>query len=281
MKKILFTVFVPLVLLLSCVSTDSEQIRVEDNLMYKSGADYELFLDIAYPAGGGKHPALIFVMGAGWGAGNQHRSQFYEAIKLAAERGYVAVTIDHRKTGENRADGRKGFTYPAQLDDLQHAADWLVDNSLKYGIDTGRIGMVGWCSGGHLVMMHAFSDDEHPSVKAVVNIGGASDFLAAPKVFDGHIFVLKNFLGGTAEEIPERYAEASPVSHITPDDPPVYTIHGDANNRVPVEHAFILDEKLREAGVYHRMDIIPNGIHFKHPMDDEIWEFLDAYLMDS
>ena len=43
--------------------------------------------------------------------------------------------------------------------------------------------------------------------------------------------------------------EISPVTHVTPDDPPTLIIHGDADKLVPIQQAQMIVEKLKGAGV--------------------------------
>ncbi len=276
MKKMLMTAFFQFVLLLSCITTDSEQIKVENNVMFYAGEGYELFLDIAYPVGGGKHPALIFILGSGWGYMDSNRIQFFDSIKQAACHGYTAVTIDHRKTSI-KENGKSVYQFPSQLEDIQHASDWLVENRRKYKIDTKRFGIIGWCTGGHLAMMHAFSDNDNPSIQAVVDMEAPVDLVlhynkkSDPKV-------LTDFIGGPPGEFPEMYKTASPINYISEGTPPVLMIYGEADKVVPPVHGFMLEEKLDKFGVPNRLIIIPEWIHKKPLLNDVIWTFLDEYL---
>jgi dipeptidyl aminopeptidase/acylaminoacyl peptidase len=60
---------------------------------------------------------------------------------------------------------------------------------------------------------------------------------------------LFDFMGGTYAEIPEKYREASPVTHVSPDDPPIMLIHGTADATVPFRQSVIMKERLEAAGV--------------------------------
>ena len=54
-------------------------------------------------------------------------------------------------------------------------------------------------------------------------------------------------------EAPELFCEASPVFHITPDDPPFFVYHGTRDIIVPPEHAMELNAALDHAGVKHEL----------------------------
>ena len=72
----------------------------------------ELKLDLARPASGeGPFPALVFIHVIGIG-----RGQYYLDISKAAQRGYVAVTVDHRliNVKEKGRTKRKPNYHPPQ-----------------------------------------------------------------------------------------------------------------------------------------------------------------------
>ena len=55
------------------------------------------------------------------------------------------------------------------------------------------------------------------------------------------------FLGGTPEDVPERYAAASP-SALLPLETPLLLVHGDADDRVPLSQSRNFADAAREAG---------------------------------
>ena len=68
----------------------------------------------------------------------------------------------------------------------------------------------------------------------------------APFDFEEFDQETKHFVPITDEaRILEIGREISPVTHVTPDDPPTLIIHGDADKLVPIQQAEIIVEKLR------------------------------------
>ena len=61
-------------------------------------------------------------------------------------------------------------------------------------------------------------------------------------------------------------APASPVTYITPDDPPFLIFHGDEDGVVPIEQALALDERLKAAGVPSTLVIVKGGDHSLNPL---------------
>jgi dipeptidyl aminopeptidase/acylaminoacyl peptidase len=63
---------------------------------------------------------------------------------------------------------------------------------------------------------------------------------------------------GTATDITKA---ASPVTYITPDDPPFLIIHGEKDGLAPVDQAQTLDADLKAAGVPSTLIIVKGGEH--------------------
>jgi len=115
--------------ILSTVGTQSlmahpvEEEAYIKGIVYGKGGDVELKLDLARPASGeGPFPALVFIFGGSWYTGS--RFQFYYESMRAAERGYVAVTVDYRLTNV-RENGKVKYLFPAQVHDVKCAVRWL------------------------------------------------------------------------------------------------------------------------------------------------------------
>ena len=59
----------------------------------------------------------------------------------------------------------------------------------------------------------------------------------------------------------QRYAEASPVSHVSPDDPPVLLVHGDADTVVPFRQSELFQDRLAKGGVTVELMRVVGGGH--------------------
>ena len=67
--------------------------------------------------------------------------------------------------------------------------------------------------------------------------------------------------GKTFDEAPDSYKLASPLFHLTPNDPPTLIFHGTIDSLVPIAQADALADKLKELGidyVYERYDGWPH-----------------------
>jgi acetyl esterase/lipase len=259
------------------------------DIIFGKGSDVDLKLDLARPTGGdGPFPALIFIHGGGYGyySGND-KGQYFNAIKQAAKRGYVAVSVEHRLISV-KEKGKTKFPFPAQVHDMKCAVRWLRANAVEYAIDPNRIGAVGWSSGGDLALMLGLTDPsdglegecgnlEYSSrVQAVVSLAGSSDF-----TLFGDNDILRDLLGGTLGEVPDKYKAASPLSYVSGDDPPVLLVHGDMDTLVPLKQAQLLDEKMTEMGLPHTLIIKKNTGHENSWYDNAVWDFIDSHLKNK
>lgn len=213
-------------------------------------------------------PAVIVIHGGGLIGGE--RAMGVEAATYLAEAGYVAFTIDYRLF-ELRG-GKAINPWPAQLDDVQRAVRWVRANAASYGVDPKRVGAYGHSSGGYLAALLGVRETRDTSdpdlaefssrVSCVVDLAGDTDLtipLPASAEFYGDI--LAAMLGGTPEEVPEVYRDASPIAHVDEESAPFLIIHGTKDMDVPVEHSRRMVDALHEAGVEVAYLELPNADH--------------------
>ena len=285
--------------LVCCQSTKTDQsigegYILEKDIVYGTGGDVELLLDLARPdTGKGPFPALIFLFGGGFAQGN--RSKFYFEIRQAAKRGYVAVAIDYRLTDEKLADGKAKYQFPAQIHDAKCAVRWLRSNARKYRIDKNHIGAIGYSSGGYLALMLGLTDSfvgfegecgnvRVPSrVQAVVNLAGSTDFEINYRTYP---IYMEPLLGGTPDEIPDIYKAASALAYVSADDPPILTLCGSWDPMLEQEE--LLDDRMKAVGASHTLVVVENASHsmsdlvdlYHDNQDNPVWDFLDKTLKE-
>jgi dipeptidyl aminopeptidase/acylaminoacyl peptidase len=89
-------------------------------------------------------------------------------------------------------------------------------------------------------------------------------------------------LGRQITEVPELVREASPITHVTKDDPPILILHGTKDPLVPYQQSVTFAEALRKAGVTVTLQKIENGEHggFKNEeVNGRTQAFLQKYLL--
>ncbi len=258
------------------------QARIESNVVYGMYSGTALLLDVHYPAAPNGY-GIVFIPGNAW-----HEPLSFDAEPLKGEinrafmgadalleDGYTLFSINYRSA--------PGFRYPAAVDDAQRAVRYVRYHAALYGIDPNRIGVIGHSSGGHLASMLGVLDgdgdpedlspvnQESSKVQAVVALAGNSDLTAFVTGTDGDRTAVSSFIGTylaffrTADAQQKellQYAEASPTSYVSPDDPPFLLVHGDADTVVPFSQSELFHQKLADGGVTVELIRIPSGDHF-------------------
>ncbi|MBA3484829.1 MAG: alpha/beta hydrolase [Pirellulales bacterium] len=263
-----------------------ETVSVEKGIEYGKGGDVALKLDLYSP----KHhdmpsAAVLFIHGGAWKSGSREVYHYYRT--KFAERGYVAATASYRLSDV--------APFPAAVEDVKCAVRWLRAHSKRLGIDPDKIGVAGGSAGGHLSMMIGYAPDTptlegnggHPDVssrvQAVVNLYGPTDLTTDIATSNGAV---SKFLGGKKfDEDPQQYKFASPITHVTKDDPPTLILHGSIDSVVPIDQADLLAAKLKETGVLFEYDRIKGWPHTmdldaavnRHCMAS-MFEFFDKHL---
>ena len=251
------------------------------DIVYKIAGNDTLKLDIYQPKGLKKpRPVLIFIHGGGWRKGKKEDYLLY--LIDFAKRGYITATISYRLIPQAR--------YPAAVEDAKCAVRWIRAHAADYLIDPGKMAVIGGSAGGHLALMIGYSSDERAldgrcsadtvssRVQAVVDLYGPVD-LTTPYART-HKTTL-SFLGQPYSAIPEIYAQASPSTYITKDDPPTLIFHGSIDELVPVSQSDSLHKYLERAGVpneYHRLTWWPHTMDLAKSVNDYCQYYMNAFF---
>ncbi|MFP6765082.1 MAG: prolyl oligopeptidase family serine peptidase [Planctomycetaceae bacterium] len=145
--------------------------------------------------------------------------------------------------------------WPAQIDDVKSAIEFLVSHAAEYGIHPERMGILGVSAGGHLSLMAgvlpAEQDDTH-RLRYIVNYFGPVDLVNVKNPEQVRGF-LEPLIGGRLEDRARQLKVISPVTHIDRTDPPVLTFHGTADPPVRFNQAEILHTALKNAQIPEKL----------------------------
>lgn len=213
-----------------------------------------LHLDLALPDDGETlRPAILCIHGGGWRAGS--RKSFHGRMQQLSKAGYVAASTEYRFTDV--------APWPAQLDDVQAALQFMIDHADEYGIDTQRIGVMGGSAGGHLSLMLGCLPNEHDSphkLRCIVNYFGPAEFRDIPRIQHARNLV-EPLVDGKLEERRQTLADISPVVVVDRTDPPVLTLHGTEDRLVPFEQAEFLHASLNWSQVPNELFPMVGAAH--------------------
>jgi acetyl esterase/lipase len=213
----------------------SPRATITQDIVYAKPGVRSLKLDVyesqIRPARGDLYPAIITIHPGGWHSRDKGE-WFVPHHRYLASQGYVVFDIQYRLSQE--------AAWPAQLDDVLCALQWVRDHAEQYQVDPDNIALMGRSAGAHLALRAAY--DERVSVQAVVALYPPTDLRLW---FDSSDSDITELLNRTMDDAPEQYADASPVEQVRDDLPPTLLITGLMDNRVSPVHTATLNNRLR------------------------------------
>ena len=236
---------------------------VDTNVALSMVAGEMRHADIFHPLGAGPHPIVIAIHGGAWSSGTQREGA--TCHRTLAASGFLVIAIDYRLAPQTR--------FPAQLDDVRAAISWARLHAVDYAADPSRMALLGRSAGAQLALLAAYAPDA--GIRAVVGFYSPVDLNegyrhpSVPDPLDTRT-VFADYLGGTADEVPDLYRAASPLTYATTPQPPTLLINGDRDHLIYLHFAEQLASSLHEHGTAvalldipwseHAFDAIPHGL---------------------
>lgn len=173
--------------------------------------------------------------------------------------GIAAFVLEYRL-------GQFGYRHPAMLLDAARALRTVRHRAQEWGVDPGRIGVMGSSAGGHLastLMTHYDAGDPNAG-DPIDRVSSRPDFgilcYAVISLVDyGHRGSADNLLGADAPEAKRR--ELSNDLSVTKDTPPCFLWHTAEDDAVPVENSIAYAMALRKAKVPFELHVFEKGGH--------------------
>jgi acetyl esterase/lipase len=202
-------------------------------------------------------------------------------LERVLQSGISFASINYRLTGE--------VPYPAQMHDCARAIQYIRRNAKRWNIDPKRLAAYGGSAGSGISQWLAFHDDmakpksKDPVERESTRLSCAIPFNAQctydprqiKKIVPGRAYdnVALKLLYGLPEdwnwdedEVDEKLdallKDASPINHLTKDDPPVFVYHFARSNKPGNIHHSNFGKHLK-----NRMDKL--GIECVHRMDTD------------
>jgi len=191
-------------------------------------------------------PLLICIHGGGFVGGDKklyHKNR--RLLKTMLDAGVSVAAINYRLT-----EGGKN-PYPAPMLDGARAVQFLRLNARKYNLNSKRFAATGGSAGGMMLMWLGFHPDlaQPDHADPVLRESSRLQVLAPQNgPTSVHVPTLEKWFGvkslvphpafrplfglaatgplAVTEELVESMYDASPITHLTADDPPAYLAHG-------------------------------------------------------
>ncbi len=266
-----------------------EGTRLFGNINYNNDTLQKHLLDIYVPPkAGGKVPLVVWVHGGGWLSNDKYADMGYmkKTVAEIVASGYALASIDYRFSTQ--------AVFPAQIQDCNRAVSFLCEQADTYGLDVGRMAVIGFSAGGHLASLMGLSNNDNlPSFylpgaqkpfafKAVVDFYGPAELILFPGA-DNPESPEGLLLGAAPLERPDLARAASPVNYVDENDPPFLIVHGEKDDLVAPRQSQLLGAWLTTAGVENEVIIVPGAPHFGEVFDTDavrlrVMAFLKRHL---
>lgn len=254
------------------------------DIVYNSLDSRELHLDAYYKKGKKPQPAVILIHGGGWKSGNKSQMKIF--AQEIASKGYSCFTIEYRLSPEAQ--------YPAAIFDVKNAIKYIKANAKKFNVNPDKVAVLGCSSGGQMAALIGTTNNnlefespsginENASVQAIIDLDGILAF-KHPESEEGKAASL--WLGGSYDEKPEIWNQASALNHASALTPPILFINSDMVRF----HAGRTDmiSKLNSHKIYSEVKNISNSPHsfwffnpWFQPMVKYTVDFLDKIFKNK
>lgn len=195
----------------------------------------------------GPAPVAVLLHGGWWR--DRHGAELMDPLGAdLASRGWAVWNVEYRRTGGD------GGGWPQTRDDVRAALDLLARTiedepaATPGGLSRRQVVAIGHSAGGHLALLTA----AETLVTAVVALAPVTDLRRSDHAGLGEGAVTP-FLGPNPNA--ELYRATSPISTVAVEVPQL-VVHGEADQRVPVEHSRDYVAAARAAGArvdYHEV----------------------------
>jgi len=221
------------------------------------------------------------------GGGYHHLAMAHEGTEIAEKLngiGVAAFVLKYRlPSDETMIDKTIG-----PLQDAQRAIQLVRQNADQWGVDTGRVGILGFSAGGHL----ASTTGTHFNKVKIDNPNNISVrpdlmILIYPVISFAdsicHQGSRENLIG--RQPSPEMIREYSNELQVTPTTPPAFLIHTEDDKTVMVANSLRFYEALQRNNVPAEMHLYPRGGHgfglHNNTTKDEWFDRLKNWLEDG
>jgi acetyl esterase/lipase len=211
---------------------------------------------MAYPVQGEGRGAVIVCPGGGYGMRADHEG---EPIAFWLNSiGIPAFVLRYRVAP---------YQYPCALNDVQRAVRYVRHHANDYGINVGKIGVLGFSAGGHLTTtIGTHYDSGNPQAEDPIDRESCRPDAIIPcypvvtlKPPYAHEGSRINLIGVEPGE--ELLESLSNESQVTPDTPPTFLWHTADDAAVPVENAFLFASALSKNKVPFELHVYEKGRH--------------------
>jgi dipeptidyl aminopeptidase/acylaminoacyl peptidase len=217
------------------------------------------------PEGEGPFPVLMDVHG---GPTWLYEDRYMPDVQAYVDLGFLVAIVNYRgSTGYGRT-WRDALNENVGFADVDDVTDGLEDLVARGVVDPDRAVVAGWSWGGYITLMQVGREPERwRAAMAGVPVG---DYVRAYEEEAPSLQAMdRALMGGTPDEVPERFERGSPVTYVEHVAAPVLFVIGENDSRCPLGQALAYVDRMKELGKPHETYLFSTG-HGSHETDEEV-----------
>lgn len=224
----------------------------------KEPADVPGYILYSAPKDKANGAAVVVCPGGGYG-GLAMDHEGHQIARWLNTHGITAVILKYRL-------GSK-YNHPTPLHDAQRAVRTVRYHAKEWGVDPGRVGIIGFSAGGHLAStVGTHFDKADPDAKDPIDrLSNRPDFMVLmyPVItLEGpfaHVGSRINLLGKNADA--QLVSSLCNDRMVTPQTPPTFLVHTTEDTGVPPQNSVLFYMALCKHKVPAEMHIFEKGRH--------------------
>ena len=237
-------------------TTSGDDLQITPDVVYGHKDGMALTFDVLRPANAHGGAVLYMVSGgwvSRWGPPQRLAGRSFSGL---LEKGLTVIAVRHGSAPR--------YKVPEAEADVRRALRFVRLHAAGLGVDADRLGVFGGSAGGHLSLMLGLGSDEGEQDSSDEVLRTPARVAAVVAYYPP---VDLRPIVGPSERFPaldfprEQAASISPILFVTPDDPPILLIHGDADTLVPISASEVMFAALQAEDVESEFITIAGGDH--------------------
>ncbi len=239
------------------------EVTITPDVVYGHKLGLAMTCDVFTPTRDANGAGILFMVSGGWYSNWSPPEQTQAMFRPLTDKGFTVFAVRHGSSPK--------FSIPEALSDVRRCVRYIRLNSERFGVDADRLGVFGMSAGGHLsLMLGTASDDGNAEskdpveqvsdrVNAVVAYVAPTDLRIMVREASDRLPAYDRF---PALDLDMQNAEqASPLVHVTSDDPPTLLLAGAKDDLVPIDHSRKIHEAFKQADVTSELIEFPEAGH--------------------
>lgn len=275
MKKYLL---MPLLVLLlpAMVFAQNDEVQIKKEV-YKKINGTELHADVFFTSANwerNSNPAIALFHGGGWAFGDP--SEFYEACKRYARKGFVTFSFQYRlSVNEDGSYPNPEITPVESTKDARSAIRWLRENAEELHINPEKIVVGGQSAGGQLALATALCD----TINEKTDNLKISPVPNALLLFSSNVNTLEPWIDMLLGDRSHEIWSISPYHNLKKNMPPAIAFHGEDDNQVLFYIVRMFQDKMNKLGNYYELHTYQGRKHYLAPDNEKYATYFDEEIL--